>query len=74
MRLIYLFALVFVFPFVAFTQNAKVSGRVFNAINNEPIFYAKISVVEVSKGGMTDEKGQFVIEGLSPGIYSIKAI
>lgn len=73
MRLICLFALVFVFPFVAFTQNAKVSGRVFNAINNEPLFYAKILVVEVSKGGMTDEKGQFMIEGLSPGIYSIKA-
>jgi hypothetical protein len=56
-----------------FAQNAKVSGKVFNASNNEPVFFAKVVLVDGGKGATTDEKGQFVIEGLTPGIYSFKA-
>jgi hypothetical protein len=56
-----------------FAQNAKVSGKVFNASNNEPVFFAKVVLVEGGKGATTDDKGLFVIEGLKPGIYSFKA-
>lgn len=56
-----------------FAQNAKVSGKVFNASNNEPVFFAKVVLVDGGKGATTDDKGQFVIEGLTPGIYSFKA-
>jgi hypothetical protein len=56
-----------------FAQNAKVSGKVFNASNNDPVFFAKVVLVEGGKGATTDDKGLFVIEGLKPGIYSFKA-
>jgi hypothetical protein len=56
-----------------FAQNAKVSGKVFNASNNEPVFFAKVVLVEGGKGATTDDKGLFLIEGLKPGIYSFKA-
>ena len=56
-----------------FAQNAKVSGKVFNASNNEPVFFAKVVLVEGGKGATTDDRGLFVIEGLKPGIYSFKA-
>jgi hypothetical protein len=56
-----------------FAQNARVSGKVFNASNNDPVFFAKVVLVEGGKGATTDDKGLFVIEGLKPGIYSFKA-
>lgn len=57
----------------SFAQTGKVSGKVMNGINNEPIFYAKVVVVDSSKGVSTLVDGSFVIEQLNPGIYSFKA-
>lgn len=59
---------------LTFGQTGKVTGRVYNASNNESIEFAKVVVVEQQKGAVTDETGVFVIEGLTPGVYSFKAI
>lgn len=57
-----------------FAQTGKVSGRVYNSVNNEPIFFAKVSILEISKGASTIEDGTFVIDQLDPGVYTFKAI
>ncbi len=56
-----------------FAQSGIVKGRVFNGINNESISFAKIKVIGLPKGAITDDNGLFEIKGLSPGVYSFKA-
>ncbi len=51
-----------------------VEGRVYNVANNEPLPFAKISVLYEGKGAISDEEGRFRIEGLPPGIYSFKSV
>ena len=69
----FLHLIFFITSFTTFSQNAKVTGKVFNASNNEPLFFAKVVLVDGGKGATTDDKGQFTIESLTPGIYSFKA-
>lgn len=57
----------------SFAQVSKVTGRVFNSINNESIPFAKVTVLNAQSGAMTEDNGVYVIEGLQPGIYSFKA-
>jgi hypothetical protein len=57
----------------SFGQTGKVTGRVFNELNNDPIFYTKVVVVELNKGAITDAEGTFVLDSLKPGVYSFKA-
>ena len=58
---------------VAFTQTGKISGRVFNASNNESLPFSKVIVVDQQKGAVCLDDGTFIIENLSPGVYSFKA-
>lgn len=57
----------------SFGQTGTVKGRVYNAINNQPIEFTKVQVVGLSKGSTTDQNGAFEISGLEPGIYAFKA-
>ena len=56
----------------AFSQSGKITGRVFNAINNEPIEFATVGIDGTSLGTSTDSAGNFVISGLQPGLYNLK--
>ena len=56
----------------AFSQSGKITGRVFNAINNEPIEFATVGIDGTSLGTSTDSAGNFVIAGLQPGLYNLK--
>ncbi|MCE2682268.1 MAG: TonB-dependent receptor, partial [Cryomorphaceae bacterium] len=60
-------------PMLVLAQTGKVSGRVFNALNNEPLPFAKVIVVDQQKGAVTLEDGTFEIVGLTPGIYNFRA-
>jgi len=61
------------FPMLIFAQSGKVIGRVFNALNNEPLPFAKVIVVDQQKGAVSIDDGTFEINGLSPGVYNFKA-
>ena len=56
------------------SQNCIVEGRVFNALNNNSLDFAKVQVVSMQKGAITDAGRLFRIEGLEPGVYSFKAV
>lgn len=56
-----------------FGQTGTVKGRVFNNANNTSIEFAKIQVVGLQKGSLSDDLGEFIIEGLDPGVYSFQA-
>ena len=56
----------------------KISGTVVNASSKALIEYASISLVDqksgkVLNGAITDAKGNFVIKGVAPGTYIVKA-
>jgi hypothetical protein len=57
----------------SYSQVSKITGRVFNSINNEAIPFAKVVVIDAQKGAVSEDNGSYTIEGLAPGIYSFKA-
>jgi hypothetical protein len=57
-----------------FAQSGKISGRVYNSINNEPIPFAKVQLVNEQKGAITFDDGTYEIKGLTPGVYAVKVV
>ncbi len=57
---------------VAFTQNGIIKGRVYNAINNEPLDFATIKIQLQAYGAYTDSTGRFEIKGMKPGLYNLE--
>jgi len=47
-------------------------GKVLHHENNEPIVNAYIWIAELGKGTISDDKGNFRMDQLCPGIYSVK--
>ena len=56
-----------------FAQSGVIQGNIYNSINNDAIDYAKIVVIGQGKGAFSDSVGNYRIEGLTPGVYSIRA-
>ncbi len=54
-------------------QTGVIKGRVYNAINNEPVMFANVVIEGTTKGATTDIEGNYEITGLEPGIYNVKA-
>ena len=73
MRPFFIFLFV-IFSSMSYAQNSRVMGRVFNEFNNLPLEFAKVQVLNMQKGAITDEEGRFEIIGLPPGVYSFKAV
>ncbi len=69
----FLFSFLFLSSF-SFSQSCRVEGRVYDALNNTSLEFAKVQVVNMQKGAITDENGSFRIDGLDPGVYSFKAV
>jgi hypothetical protein len=49
-----------------------IQGRVFDEINNEPIFGANVVVQGKGVGAVTDIEGKFLISDLEPNLYNIE--
>jgi hypothetical protein len=54
-------------------QTSSISGIIINSINNQPVEFAKVQIVGLSKGAITDSLGYYKIVSVEPGVYSIKA-
>jgi hypothetical protein len=69
---------IFVFLFVlssvsSLSQPGKIIGRVYNQSNNESLPFTNVIVVELGVGGVSDLDGNYRIEGIASGVYTIKA-
>ena len=49
----------------------RISGQILHAETKEPMAFANVALKELSKGAIADENGQYVIENLCAGIYTI---
>ncbi|UKT64512.1 TonB-dependent receptor [Pedobacter mucosus] len=63
-------ALFLCFSIVAFAQTATLSGRITNN-NGQPVDGATVSIKELSRSTMTDDKGKFELSGLKYGAYKL---
>ena len=66
-------AIILFFSLHSLSQTSTISGIVINSINNQPIEFAKIQLVGLSKGAITDSTGSYSIGEIDPGVYSLKA-
>jgi outer membrane receptor for ferrienterochelin and colicin len=65
--------LIFFLPLPALAQNASLTGRVVDAINNEPLPFVNVAVSGTITGTITDINGNFQLFGLQPGFVRIEA-
>lgn len=61
------------FSFFLCSQSGIITGRVFNETNNEPIPFANVVVSELGIGAVSDIDGNYKIEGIDPGVYTIRS-
>lgn len=54
-------------------KGGTISGEVRDAVNKRPLLYANVSIVGTQIGAVTDDKGYFVINNVSPGTYQLKS-
>ena len=55
-----------------FAQNGVIKGSVSDLeSNNEPLMFAKVSIMETGAETMTDEYGKFQFESLPEGTYTL---
>lgn len=55
-------------------QVGTIYGQVYNSINNEPIEFAKIQLISKQKGAYSDSTGNYMINEIEPGLYSLKVV
>ncbi|SFW24560.1 TonB-dependent receptor [Chitinophaga sancti] len=67
-----LLLILFCFPIVLFAQHGPaISGRI-TAFDGQPIELVSISIVELKKGTLTDNNGNYSIEEIAPGTYTLR--
>lgn len=71
----YLLVLLLMTPYMVLAQEKKgvLKGRVYEEINNEPIPFVNIYIEEVEIGATTDIDGNYEIQGIQPGVYTVRA-
>ncbi|QGY44314.1 TonB-dependent receptor plug domain-containing protein [Maribellus comscasis] len=72
MKVLFTF-LFFSFSVLTFAQEASLTGKVVDAVNNEPLPFVNVVVSGTSIGTTTDLDGNFLLNGLQPGFVRIEA-
>nr|WP_321353791.1 TonB-dependent receptor [uncultured Draconibacterium sp.] len=73
MKQVGLILLLFGLPIWMVAQNAAVTGKVVDAVSNEPLPFVNVLVSGTSNGTVTDETGHFEFRNLTPGFIRIEA-
>jgi hypothetical protein len=59
--------------FLSFSQGGRIVGRIYDQINNDPLSFATVQIVELSRGGVADIDGNYKIENIPQGTYTVRA-
>ncbi len=54
-------------------QEGTLKGQITVSLTNEPIAFANVLVLDTDLGAQTDEQGNYLISGLAPGTYTVRA-
>lgn len=72
MRLFLLIVFFFSSLLVAFSQGI-IRGKVINKVNNQPIAFANVIVLNTESGAISDENGTYEITNVPAGLYNVRA-
>jgi len=67
-----IYVLICLFPILGMTQNGVIKGTVKDKQSNVAIIGANILITGTNVGTSTDLDGNYILEGLKPGIYNIQ--
>ena len=67
-----IYVLICLFPILGMTQNGVIKGAVKDKQSNVAIIGANILITGTNVGTSTDLDGNYILEGLKPGIYNIQ--
>lgn len=71
MRFIFLLSLFILLHQNLFSQTGKISGRVFDAVNNEALPYANVSLLNTDFATTTEDDGTYLIQDVPVGVYAL---
>ncbi len=57
----------------AFSQTGKISGKILDGTSGKPLPFVNVIVIGTNYGAATDLEGNYIIIGVPPGTYSVKA-
>ncbi|SRR3989339_118223 len=63
--------ILFIFSLLVNGQTGTIKGRVFNAVNNEPLPFVNIVITGTTIGSTSDYDGNFIFAGIKPGFYKL---
>ena len=72
-KVILLVLIILAFNAGLYAQQAVLKGRVIEAQSNEPLPFVNVVVVGTNIGAVTDDNGNFQINGLNPGFVRVQA-
>jgi hypothetical protein len=57
---------------LAIAADGNVKGKVLDLQSGEPLIGANVIIVGSARGGVTNDKGEYFVSGIPPGVYTIK--
>jgi len=69
----FIYILLIFLPFLSFSQNGILKGKVLDATNNSPLPFVNVVVTGTTTGVVSDNDGNFAISGLKPGYITVTA-
>ncbi|MHA7130430.1 TonB-dependent receptor [Algoriphagus namhaensis] len=68
-----LLALSFIFISISVFSQGTIRGKIVNPINNEPVAFANVFILDTELGAISDEDGNYEINQIPPGLYNVRA-
>ena len=68
----FLFTLIIFSSINTFSQYGRIKGVLINRYENKPLSFANIILINNNQGTITDSNGEFLLDSLREGIYTIK--
>jgi TonB-linked SusC/RagA family outer membrane protein len=72
-KLLSLFTLCLIFSATAFAQTGTITGAVTDESSGETLPSVNVYIVELQRGAATNAQGEFTIEGVEYGTYTVRA-
>ncbi len=71
-KTIFTLIIVFLLSQIVWSQTSKISGKITDKSNNQPLIGANVILVGTSLGASSDMEGNYLIPNVNSGSYTLK--